>query len=146
MCLAKRQYCLNNFSVESCEELFRVTDELLGKNATLPFPATSPDQLPSYFLDFFTFKITKIRENFDVSNENVQHPLFAGLYLSNCQAVSEDKVKSVLKNCPLKFENQTHPIQRYLKIFLILLCLPSQLLETPPFNLALFQTFLRRLL
>ena len=56
----------------------------------------------NYFLDFFTSKITKIRENFDVSNKNVQHPLFAGLFLSNFQAVSEDDVKSVLKNFPLK--------------------------------------------
>ena len=71
-------------------------------NATPTFPATSPDQLPSYFLDFFTSKITTIRENFDVSNENVQHPLFAGSFLSNFQAVSEDDVKSVLKNFPLK--------------------------------------------
>ena len=81
VCLAKRHYYLNKFSsAESCKELFRATDELLGKNATPTFPAASSDQLPSYFLDFFTSKITKIRENFDVSNENVHHPLFAGLF------------------------------------------------------------------
>ena len=38
----------------------------------------------------------------DVSNENVQLPLFAGLYLWNFQAVSGVEVKSVLKNWPLK--------------------------------------------
>ena len=47
--LAKRQYYLNKFSsAESCKQLFRATDELLGKDATPPFPAASPDQLPSY--------------------------------------------------------------------------------------------------
>ena len=99
VCLAKHQYYLSKVSsVESCKELFRTTDELLGKNETPHFPAASQDQLPSYFLDFFTSKITKIRENFDVSNENVQHPLFTALFLSNFQVVTEDEVKSVLKN------------------------------------------------
>ena len=103
VCLAKRQYYWNKFtSAESCKGLFRATDELLRKNATPPFPTASTDQLPSYFLDFFTSMIMKIKENFDVSNENVQHPLSVGLYLSNFQALSEDEVKSVLENCPLK--------------------------------------------
>ena len=65
VCLAKRQYYLNKFS--SAGTSFP-RHRLLGNNATPAFPVASPDQLPSYFLDFFTFKITKIGENFDVSN------------------------------------------------------------------------------
>ena len=126
VCLAKCHYYLNKFSsAESCKELFRATDELvLGKKATPTFPAASPDQLPSYFLDFFTSKITKIRENCDVSNKNVQHPLFAGLFLLNFQTVSEDDVKSVLKNFPLK-TCELDPVPSTLLIDIFDLALPS---------------------
>ena len=106
------------------KELFRATDELLGKNTTPPFPAAFPDQLPSYFLDFSTSEITKIRENFNVSYENVQHPLFTGLFLSNFQAVSEDEVKSVLKNFPLK-TCELDPVPSTLLKDILDLALPS---------------------
>ena len=108
----------------SCKELFHATDELLGKNATSAFPAASTDQLPSYFLDFFTAEIKKIRENFDVSNENVQHPLFAGLYLSNFQVVSEEEVKSVLKNYPFK-TCELDPVPLTLLKYILGLAVPS---------------------
>ena len=75
---------VTNFSsAGSYKELFRATYELLGKNATLAFQAASLDQHPLYVLDFYTSKITKIREDFDVSNGNFQHPYFTELYLSN---------------------------------------------------------------
>ncbi|GFS01220.1 RNA-directed DNA polymerase from mobile element jockey [Elysia marginata] len=78
VCSVKRQHYLSKLSsAGSCKELFRVTDELLGK--TSGSPSTTQDQGTSSFLNFFTSKVCKIRENLIGSNGDVQHPSFAGI-------------------------------------------------------------------
>ncbi|GFS24736.1 RNA-directed DNA polymerase from mobile element jockey [Elysia marginata] len=94
VCSVKRQHYLSKLSsAGSCKELFWVTDELLGK--TSGSPSTTQDQGPSSFLNFFTSKVCKVRENLIGSNGDVQHP-------SYFKPVSEDEVKDILKNSPLK--------------------------------------------
>ncbi|GFS26255.1 polypeptide N-acetylgalactosaminyltransferase [Elysia marginata] len=76
VCSVERQHYLSKLSsAVSCKELFRVTDELLGK--TSGSPSTTQDQGPSSFFNFFTSKVCKIRENLIGSNGDVQHPSFA---------------------------------------------------------------------
>ena len=103
VCLAKRQYYLKKFpSVKTCKELFRATDKLLGKNATPDFRATHTDQLLSYFLDFFTSKITKITENFYMLIGNVLLPFLQDYVNFEFPSSIWRWSEICLKNCSLK--------------------------------------------
>ena len=63
---AKRHFYLDKFNnVTSCKELFRISDELLGKQKSSPLPDGSDQDVANLFSKFFTEKISLIRNTLD---------------------------------------------------------------------------------
>ena len=107
---AKRAFfCGRLEDFKDSKTLFRVADELFGKKGeSKVLPLTIPrDKLPERFSNFFSEKISTIRDKLDAhAQTSLPDTPFAGDTLSNFEPVSEQEIKDILKvfppkSCPL---------------------------------------------
>ncbi|WP_419601160.1 hypothetical protein, partial [Thiolapillus sp.] len=85
------------------KELYRLTNNLLGKCTSTPLPSVYPtDQLPQAFSDFFVNKVRQIRDSID---RQVVHPpshslcerRFSGTPLCGFETVTQEAVLKCMK-------------------------------------------------
>ena len=81
---AKRQiYCDRIDSICSSRQLFSVSNGLLGKSRSAPLPSDVPrSELPQRFCDFFSNKISNLRDNLD--SRSCEPPTFALCIMAPC--------------------------------------------------------------
>ena len=63
---AKRDFYLDKSNnINSCKDLFHISNDLLGKQTNSPFPYRSYQYVADMFSSYFTEKISKIRNTLD---------------------------------------------------------------------------------
>jgi hypothetical protein len=106
---AKREYYCAKLSDCAGDQgqLYRLTRNLMGESSSAVLPASdSPSDLAQSFCDFFSTKITKIRDSIH-SNSTIVSSLavdshFEGSPLSGFNPTNEDEVLKLLAKCPNK--------------------------------------------
>lgn len=101
---AKRTFFLSKFeNVKTCKELFDVSSELLGsQNKTILLPGTDRD-LCSSFSDFFSKKITSIRQELDkMCAIAPNYNQFKGLVIDYFIPATEEEIKKIILDSPSK--------------------------------------------
>ena len=96
---AKRQFCCDRIdSICSSRQLFLVSNELLEKSRSIPLPSDVPcSQLPQCFCDFFSCKISNLRD--DLDSRSCEPPTFAvynGPKLSHFYLVMEKEISELI--------------------------------------------------
>ena len=102
---AKRKfYCSRIDSKCSSQQLFSVSNELLGKSRSAPLPSDVPrSKLPQHFCDFFSGNISNPRD--DLDSRSYESPTFAvydGPMLSHFDPVTEKEVSELTARSPTK--------------------------------------------
>ena len=102
---AKKSYiCGKIAGADSSRELFRLSDQLLGKSGDTVLPSDiPPESLPDKFNEFFGEKIERIRRTFDPDTPcPADAVVFSGTQLETFEPVSEDCVRETLEKMPKK--------------------------------------------
>ena len=95
-----------NFKVSTSstvKELYRLTNNLLGKCTSTPLPSVYPtNQLPQVFSDFFVNKVRQIRDSIDrqvvhPSSHSVSERRFSGTPLCGFETVTQEAVLKCMK-------------------------------------------------
>ena len=90
-------------SNNSSRELFKICNDMLGKdNDFLPNTA-SCEELPSMFNSFFIDKIDSLRKEMDKSNATPSYQVYDGERFSYFKPVSTDFVKKIITESPQSF-------------------------------------------
>ena len=103
---AKKEYYASKIDSDgfSTKQLFNVSSELLGKSKSSALPSNIPaDELPDKFCQFFSNKITGLREKLD--SRHCQPPCFAiydGPVFDSFSLVCEEDIFALMKEMPNK--------------------------------------------
>ena len=91
-------YNFKGSTSSTVKELYRLTNNLLGKCTSTPLPSVYPtDQLPQAFSDFFVNKVRQIRDSIDrqvvhPSSHSVSERRFSGTPLCGFETVTQRSV------------------------------------------------------
>ena len=87
---------------ESCKDLFKTCNELLGKTTETVLPTNiAPEKLPSALNDFFIEKVETIRNDLDTSKAQVEFSEFNGnSFLACFKPVTEETIKRLILDSP----------------------------------------------
>ena len=92
----------------SSKELFKVSNNLLGKSGSYPAHDLQKQDLPDTFANYFENKIGKFGENMDLLGGNLDSDpfqydtAFHGQPLNQFEPVTEKEVRETILKCPLK--------------------------------------------
>ena len=88
----------------SSRELFRLSSQMMDKfGDTMPLSNIFPESLLDKFNEFFVHKIEEIRSSFDPDRPIPTNPVeFSGTVFAEFQFVTEDFVKTIVKEMPQK--------------------------------------------
>ena len=97
---AKRLFYISKLEkAKTCKELFKFSDELLGKQKVNPMPSGTDSDVASKFLNFFDNKISSIRNVLDnACNDSPTFKEFNGDAFVGFELVTEDEVGTIIKN------------------------------------------------
>ena len=89
---------------KNSKQLHTVTNELLGKSKSSPLPNDIPKQsLPNTFIEYFSDKIRKIREDIDISCSNTpEFKKYEGSAMHDFHCVTEEYITELIKSTPCK--------------------------------------------
>ena len=100
----KDYFCHAIVNCGSSRELFRLSSQMMGKFEDAMLPSDiSPESLPDKLNEFFVRKIEEIRSSFEPDRPIPTNPVeFSGTVFAEFQIVTEDFVKTVVKEMPQK--------------------------------------------
>ena len=110
---AKRKYYNTKFSdVNSCKELYQLSNHLLGKRKTRSLPNTDNDAaLSEEFSTFFQNKICMIREGIDSTiSEPPSFNIYNGSILEALEPTTEGELRDIIMKSPSKYCDILDPL------------------------------------